>query len=332
MPVITVNQVSHTYERFGDPTAPALIFVHGWLLSRHYWQPVVQQLANDFQCITYDLRGFGESLETITADPVTKLTRISRESNLSASESIESDLKSGAEQSDAEQSGAEGCDRSYTLQAYAEDLSGLLDQLNIRNAWIVGHSLGGSVAIWAAHLDPTRIQGVICINAGGGIYLKNEFEKFRAVGQQLVKFRPRWLSQMPLMDWVFARDSVARPVARRWGRQRLIDFIKADAAAARGALLTSTTEEEVHRLPQIVAGLIQPLHFIAGAQDTVMEPQYVRHLASFHRSFQQQATNVTELDDCGHLSMIEQPIQVAQTIRSVVQRQSAQAQSNTLSA
>lgn len=298
MPVITVNQVSHTYERFGDQAAPALIFVHGWLLSRHYWQPVVQQLVDQFQCITYDLRGFGESLETATNE-----------------------------------SGAEDCDRNYTLQAYAEDLSGLLDQLNTTNAWIIGHSLGGSVAIWAAHLDPERIQGVICINAGGGIYLKNEFEKFRAVGQQLVKFRPRWLSQMPLIDWVFARDSVARPVARRWGRQRLIDFVKADAAAARGALLTSTTEEEVHRLPQIVAGLEQPLHFIAGTQDTVMEPQYVRHLASFHQSFQQQAANVTELDNCGHLSMIEQPVQVAQTIRSVVQQhQQSEQQSNTLSA
>lgn len=298
MPVITVNQVSHTYERFGDQSAPALIFVHGWLLSRHYWQPVVQQLVDQFQCLTYDLRGFGESLETAT-----------------------------------DKSGAEDCDRNYTLQAYAEDLSGLLDQLNITNAWIIGHSLGGSVAIWAAHLDPERIQGVICINAGGGIYLKDEFEKFRAVGQQLVKFRPRWLSQMPLIDWVFARDSVARPVARRWGRQRLIDFVKADAAAARGALLTSTTEEEVHRLPQIVAGLEQPLHFIAGAQDTVMEPQYVRHLASFHQSFQQQAANVTELDNCGHLSMIEQPLQVSQTIRSVVQQhQQSEQQSNTLSA
>ncbi len=311
MPVITVNQVSHTYERFGDQAAPALIFVHGWLLSRHYWQPVVQQLVDQFQCIAYDLRGFGESLETIASEQI--------------SDSI-SDVT-------RHEFGTEDCDRNYTLQAYAEDLSGLLDQLNITNAWIIGHSLGGSVAIWAAHLDPERIQGVICINAGGGIYLKNEFEKFRAVGQQLVKFRPRWLSQLPLMDWVFARDSVARPVARRWGRQRLIDFVKADAAAARGALLTSTTEEEVHRLPQIVASLEQPLHFIAGAKDTVMEPQYVRHLASFHPSFQQQAANVTELDNCGHLSMIEQPDQVAQTIRSVVQQhQQFGQQSNTLSA
>lgn len=312
MPVITVNQVSHTYERFGDPNAPALIFVHGWLLSRHYWQPVVQQLTDDFQCITYDLRGFGESLEALTPEQVTDLTHQVDQA--------------------AHEAATEDCDRNYTLQAYAEDLSSLLDQLNITNAWVVGHSLGGSVAIWAAHLDPERIQGVVCINAGGGIYLKTEFEKFRAVGQQLVKFRPRWLSQMPLIDWVFARDSVARPVARRWGRQRLIDFVKADAAAARGALLTSTTEEEVHRLPQIVAGLAQPLHFIAGVQDTVMEPQYVRHLASFHQSFQQQAANVTELDNCGHLSMIEQPEQVAQTIRSVVQHQHSEQQSNTLSA
>lgn len=314
MPVITVNQVSHTYERFGDQAAPALIFVHGWLLSRHYWQPVVQQLVDDFQCLTYDLRGFGESLES-------NITHL----HTDAESAPDSDLEN-------EQDGEE-CDRNYTLQAYAHDVSALLDQLDISNAWVIGHSLGGSVAIWAAHLDPERIQGVVCVNAGGGIYLKDEFEKFRAVGEKLVKFRPRWLSQMPLVDWVFARDSVAKPVARRWGRQRLIDFVTADAAAARGALLTSTTEAEVHRLPQIVAGLEQPLHFIAGAQDTVMQPQYVRHLASFHQSFAQQAANVTELENCGHLSMIEQPEQVAQTIRSVIQQhQQFEPQSRTLSA
>jgi pimeloyl-ACP methyl ester carboxylesterase len=204
------------------------------------------------------------------------------------------------------------------LTAYADDLGALIQQLQLHNVWVIGHSLGGSIALWAAHRFPQQIQGVICVNAGGGIYLKEEFEKFRAVGQQLVKFRPRWLSQIPFLDRVFARDSVANPVARTWGKQRLIDFVAAEAAAAREALLESTTEAEVHRLPQIVRQLQQPVHFIAGANDTVMEPQYVRHLASFHGDFVN-GTTITELPSCGHLSMIEQPQQVAQIIQSVVQ-------------
>ena len=66
---------------------------------------------------------------------------------------------------------------------------------------------------------------MICINAGGGIYLKEAFEQFRVSGQQLLKLRPRWLSQLPLIDLLFTRASVARPIARCWGRQRVIDFV-----------------------------------------------------------------------------------------------------------
>ncbi|WP_036534654.1 alpha/beta fold hydrolase [Neosynechococcus sphagnicola] len=59
---LTLRGVPHTY----DLTAPTgfphvLVFIHGWMLSRAYWQPLIQQLAPDYQCLSYDLRGFGQS-------------------------------------------------------------------------------------------------------------------------------------------------------------------------------------------------------------------------------------------------------------------------------
>lgn len=288
MAILSDTHPPHAYDlTVSAQSGPTLVFVHGWLLSRRYWQPMVERLSPRHPCLTYDMRGFGDS-QAIAPTPIT--------------------LESPPQQ--------------YTLAAYAEDLAALLAHLNLEQVWIIGHSLGGSVALWAAHLFPDQVQGVICINAGGGIYLKEEFERFRAAGQQLVKFRPRWLSQMPLLDYVFARANVAHPVERRWGRQRLIDFVAADADAALGALLDSTTEAEVHRLPQVVAQLRQPVHFIAGAADTVMEPKYVRHLASFHASFEPQGQNVTEIPDCGHLAMIEHPDQVVKIIDQVLMQAS----------
>ncbi len=181
----------------------------------------------------------------------------------------------------------------------------------------MGHSLGGSVALWAAHLNPGVIKGVICLNTGGGIYLKEEFERFRNAGQQLVKFRPRWLSYVPFLDLVFSRMMVARPLALRWGRQRILDFIQADEKAALGALLESTTEAEVHLLPQLVSSLQQPVYFIAGDKDKVMEIKYVNHLASFHPSFASADSNVFQISNCGHLGMIEAPNEVASIIMQV---------------
>ena len=286
MPSIKILETLHTYE-LTAPVAnsqhPVLVFVHGWLLSRHYWQPLVQLLQSDYQCLLYDARGFGDSA-TIAI-------------NHNSSQP-----------------------RKYSLNAYAQDLECLLKDLDIKQAWIIGHSLGGSVALWTADLCPEIIQGVICLNTGGGIYLKEEFERFRNAGKQLVKLRPHWLRYIPFLSFLFSRMMVARPLELKWGRQRVIDFIQADEQAALGALLESTTETEVHLLPQLVSRLSQPVYFIAGEKDRVMELKYVHHLASFHRLFATHESNVFEILNCGHLVMIECPEEVASIARKILNK------------
>lgn len=286
MTTIDILGVRHAYDlTAATATSPVLVFVHGWLLSRRYWQPLTDRLAPNYQCLTYDLRGFGDS---------------------------QSDGGGYTEPS-------EPLNSCYTPAAYAIDLEILLEKLDISCAWLVGHSLGGTIALWAASKLSDRVKGVVCINAGGGIYLKEEFERFRSVGKQLVKMRPGWLSHLPLADFVFGRDSVARSIGRSWGRQRLRDFVRAHPEAALGALLDSTTEAQIHLLPQIVSQLKQPVYFIAGTKDKIMEPKYVLHLASFHWMFQGRGENVLQLPDCGHLAMVEQPDAVASYLQNILQ-------------
>ncbi|MBD2446857.1 alpha/beta hydrolase [Nostoc sp. FACHB-152] len=300
MATIEILGVPHAYELTAPTSCShALVFIHGWLNSRGYWQPVISRLSVDLQCLSYDLRGFGES----QAQPETDVNRV--QTNFGLTSNL------------LDASGSQ-LDSLYTPTAYAQDLASLLQELNITSAWLIGHSLGGTIALWAAALMPELVQGVICINAGGGIYLKEAFEQFRSAGQKFLQVRPRWLSQLPLIDLLFTRASVSRPLDRYWARQRVIDFVVADPEAALGSLLDSTTEEEVNRLPQLVSQLKQPVYFLAGANDKVMEPKYVRHLASFHRLFQYCGDNVIEIPDCGHLAMLEQPDAVANHIRSIV--------------
>jgi len=298
---IEILGVPHAYELTAPTTHPhALVFIHGWLNSRGYWQPVISHLSVDFQCLSYDLRGFGES------QPEAKID-FSREHTSSLSLTDNDHCRVGYP-----------FDSVYTPAAYAQDLAVLLQQMNITSAWLVGHSLGGTIALWGAAQMLDRVKGVICINAGGGIYLKEAFEQFRSTGQRLLQIRPKWLCQVPLIDLLFTRDTVARPLDRFWARQRVIDFVVADPEAALGTLLDSTTEEEINRLPQLVSKIKQPVYFLAGAEDKIMEPKYVRHLASFHSLFQYCGDNVIEIPDCGHLAMLEQPNAVADHIRSIV--------------
>ncbi|MEM8723342.1 MAG: alpha/beta hydrolase [Cyanobacteria bacterium P01_G01_bin.39] len=311
MPSIKILETPHTYELtapVADSKLPVLVFVHGWLLSRHYWHPLVQLLKAKYQCLIYDARGFGES----------QIADHSRDNNSDlTSEIANSDIFSGLSTDNLVN---ENNSPDYSLYSYAKDLRCLLSKLNIERAWLVGHSLGGSIALWTADIHPDIVEGVICLNAGGGIYLKEEFERFRNVGQRLVKFRPRWLSLIPLVDLLFTRMMVARPLRIKWGRRRVIDFIEADEQAALGALLESTTEHEVHLLPQLVSRLKQPAYFIAGDKDQVMETKYVNHLASFHHLFNSPESNVFQIHNCGHLGMIEAPDEVSTIINQILDK------------
>ena len=287
MSKINIRGVDHYYQftnnSSGDSSKPVLVFIHGWLLSHKLWKPLIAQLQGEYSCLAYDLKGFGES----------KLPPNNFTNNSSST--------------------------SFSLQDYSQDLSELLAKLKIDQAWLIGHSLGASVALWGANISPEVIEGVICVNAGGGIYLQEEFNRFRKAGENIVKFRPSWLLKIPLLDLAFARMMVKKPLSKQWGQQRLQDLLAADKQAAIGSLLESTTEEQVHYLPQIVARLSQPVHFIAGKQDFVMESKYVKHLASFHPLFYDNQKNVYEIDDCGHFAMLEKTTEVYERTVQVIQ-------------
>ncbi|MCT7970339.1 alpha/beta hydrolase [Laspinema sp. D1] len=65
MPYIQVRGVEHYYEWVGTPVPtgekPVLVFLHGWAGSGRYWESTASALADRFDCLLYDMRGFGRS-------------------------------------------------------------------------------------------------------------------------------------------------------------------------------------------------------------------------------------------------------------------------------
>jgi 2-succinyl-6-hydroxy-2,4-cyclohexadiene-1-carboxylate synthase len=258
------------------PSPVVVVFIHGWLLSAHYWQPLIQLLQSQVQCLSYDLRGFGRS--------------------------------------------ATG-NHPHTIQSFVEDLAEMLDRLHLGKVWLVGHSLGGTLALWSAHLLGDRVLGVICVNSGGGIYIEEDFRKLRLAGQLIGYLRPKWLNApwlAPRLALQFTTDSVHQPLALGWGYQRLEDFVRADRRSVLGILLDSTTASAVHLLPPLVARLPQPAYFITGEQDRIMEAKFVRHLASFHALFSQGIQNYWALPHCGHMAMLEQTAVLGQIVQQLI--------------
>ncbi len=65
MPLIKVRGVEHYYEWIrqsaSDKEKPVLVFVHGWGGSARYWDTTANTLSDTFNCLLYDMRGFGRS-------------------------------------------------------------------------------------------------------------------------------------------------------------------------------------------------------------------------------------------------------------------------------
>lgn len=45
----------------GDPTSQPVVFVHGFPYDHHMWNSTAEVLSESYYCITYDIRGLGES-------------------------------------------------------------------------------------------------------------------------------------------------------------------------------------------------------------------------------------------------------------------------------
>lgn len=157
---------------------------------------------------------------------------------------------------------------------------------------LIGHSLGGSIALHAAGPLGDQLKGVVQIAAGGGVYQPRPFRQLRRGGSLLLRLRPQALAEWPLLE-------------------RVRSPLLADPRAARGLLACSTNPGAVRQLPRLAHSLAVPSLWIAGSQDQVMEPRYVRHLAGYAADHQLEI-----LAGAGHLPMCQNPRELAALIRA----------------
>jgi pimeloyl-ACP methyl ester carboxylesterase len=109
-------EISYTVESAGETT---LVFVHGWMCDRTYWDAQVPAFRDVYGVVTVDLPGHGSS----------------------------------------------GTNRvAWSLEAFGEDVKTVVDHLGLASVVVVGHSMGGPVALEAARLMPERVVGVIGID------------------------------------------------------------------------------------------------------------------------------------------------------------------------
>ncbi|OTG75069.1 alpha/beta hydrolase [Acinetobacter terrae] len=59
--VATQDQQRLYVKTWGSDEKPALVLVHGYPDNQEVWEPIIQELIQDFYLVTYDVRGAGQS-------------------------------------------------------------------------------------------------------------------------------------------------------------------------------------------------------------------------------------------------------------------------------
>jgi pimeloyl-ACP methyl ester carboxylesterase len=251
MPYLAVNGFKHYYEWItaaGAPSGkPVLVFVHGWGGSARYWESMAQAFVDTYDCLLYDMRGFGRSNLAQEVTPIQP---------------------------------------SYELESYADDLAALLEGLGIAKICLNAHSMGASIATFFLNRYADRVDRAILTCSGIFEYDRPAFEAFYKFGGYVVKFRPRWLYGLPYMDRLFMQRFLHRPLSREISRSFLEDFLLADYDAALGTIFTCVSKKAAEVMPDEFARITVPTLLVAGERDIIIPAQLGRNAAALNDRIQ----------------------------------------------
>ncbi len=224
-----------------------MVFLHGWGGSSRYWRRTAAALSDQFDCLLYDLRGFGRSsLPQLSANGLP----------------------------------------NYELEEYAEDLAILLATLHLERVYLHCHSMGASVGALFLTLYPQRVERAILTCNGIFTYDEKAFSAFYKFGGYVVKFRYRWFINVPLADRLFMARFLHRPIAQVERKIFLEDFLLADYEAALGTIYTSVSQKAVEIMPQKFAEISVPTLLIAGEKDIIITAAMGRQAARLNEKIE----------------------------------------------
>ncbi|MBW4672383.1 MAG: alpha/beta hydrolase [Cyanomargarita calcarea GSE-NOS-MK-12-04C] len=286
MPYIQVRGVEHYYDWIkkasGSQEKPVMVFIHGWAGSARYWQTTAAALSDKFDCLLYDLRGFGRSSH-------------GQETLVEASEAV---VESQSQESRA----LSVKELTYELDTYAEDLATLLDELQIHRIYINAHSMGASIGTLFLNRYPQRVERAILTCSGIFEYDEKAFAAFYKFGGYVVKFRPKWLAKIPFADRIFMARFLHKSIPAKERQAFLQDFLVADYDAALGTIFTSVSKTAAELMPQEFTQITMPTLLIAGEYDQIIPAKLGRHAASLNDKIE-----FSMIPNTSHFPMLEDP-------------------------
>jgi pimeloyl-ACP methyl ester carboxylesterase len=188
----------------------------------------------------------------------------------------------------------------YSMDHLAGDIAGLLDSLGIEKAAIVGHSMGGYIALAFARLYPTHVRGLGLVSsqavADPPERKQGRYDTAKQVGEKGVRIvaeaMATKLSPDPRVQ-AFVRTLIA----------------KQPAAGVMGALKAMAEREDSVSLLSLLKYAVVIVH---GSADELIPVARGREMKEFmpHATF-------VELDGAGHMPMMEAAAKTAEALKAL---------------
>ena len=195
----------------------------------------------------------------------------------------------------------------HTMDYLADVVSAALKALGIESAYIVGHSMGGYVALALCERHPEQVAGVVLLHSTPNAD-SEEKRKNREREISLVKSGKKELLAQTAPGAGFAADN----------RSRCKDFIEdlveivhmtedEGIVALLGGMMARKDQNDMLRQLSV------PQLFIFGRKDEYIPEAVAQTIAESHPQ-----AKVVWMDNSGHMSFVEQPQQCAQALLSFV--------------
>ncbi len=195
--------------------------------------------------------------------------------------------------------GASGKDReSWTLAAYGEDVKAVVDHLGLERVILIGHSMGGPVALEAARLMPQRVIGVVGVDTIQDVGWEWNPEEMNAFIAAMERDFPATCSDF--VASMFLED--ADPT--------LVERVRAD-------MCTGQPDVGVALMKQFgaydEAAALAAVHVPVRCLNSTMWPTNVEGNRACHEDF-----DVVTMEGVDHFLMMEKPEAFDENLRNVI--------------
>ena len=201
---------------------------------------------------------------------------------------------------------------SVSVSAHGRRALEVLDALNVPQACVVGHDLGGAVSQWLALHAPNRVSRLALINSVG----LDAWPRWRTRVARSLAAAARLLPA-PLVAGEAYAELVRGFADRAEGRHDLDIFLRPFAQqAGRGALLAHLEAQRSHETSAMALDTLRvPTAIIHGARDPFV-------LVSLSRRLQAAIPGATldVVDGARHFTPLDAPIQVAAVVGALLGR------------